>query len=255
MRYLAFSGHRKGHGVHSPFAFDVVSGFFRNKIDDEVVKSIRRLRREMKNDKRVINVHDLGAGAIKEGKNVYSRKVSDIAYSSSTPEKYGFLLAQMASKFGKPYIIELGSSVGISALYMALSSPKLEVHTIEGCPETAGIAQENFKKAGASNVKLHVGSFDEILPDIMKKNEAPGVVFIDGNHRKEPLLEYFKLVSDCANNDTAVIIDDIYLSPEMSEAWQEIKKQPEVSLTIDLYRMGMVFFRKGINNNHFVVRY
>ena len=249
-----FSGHRNGHGIHSPFVFDVVSGFFRNKIDVEVVKCIKKLRREMKNDKRIINVNDLGAGSVK-GKNGYLRKVSDIAHNSPIPDKYGFILAKMAADFGRPYAIELGTSLGISALYMALSSPDIEVHTIEGCPEIASVAQENFRTAGASNVKLHVGAFDDVLPDLMKEKHAPGIVFIDGNHRKEPLMRYFRFAADNAKDDSVVVIDDIHLSREMSEAWEEIKKQPEASVTIDLHRMGIVFFRKGINSNHFVVRY
>ena len=248
-----FSGHRNGHGIHSPFVFKVISGFFRNKTDLEVVKCIKKLRLEMRNDRRVINVNDLGAGSITG--NSYSRKVSDIARCASIPDKYGLILDRMASDFGYPYAIELGTSLGISTLYMALSSPSLEVHTIEGCPEVAGIADENFRKTGVSNVKLHIGSFDEILPNLIKEKQSPGIVFIDGNHRKEPLNSYFKLVADNAKNNTVVVIDDIYLSREMNEAWEDIKKHPKVSVTIDLHRMGIVFFRKGINANHFVVRY
>ena len=209
----------------------------------------------MKNDNRIINIHDLGSGSVKAGKNIYSRKVSDIARYSSIPEKYGFILAKMASDFGHPYAIEMGTSLGISALYMALTSPNLEVHTIEGCPETAAIAEENFLKTGASNVKLHIGAFDDILSDLMKTKQPPGLIFFDGNHRKDPLLRYFNLIADNAKNDSAVVIDDICLSREMNEAWKEIKKHPAVSVTIDLYRMGIVFFRKGINRNNFIVRY
>ncbi|MDR2887032.1 MAG: class I SAM-dependent methyltransferase [Bacteroidales bacterium] len=207
----------------------------------------------MEKDKRTVNIHDLGAGAVKAGKNIYSRKVSDMVRHSAIPEKYGLILAKMAQDFGRPYIIELGTSAGISALYMAASG--IEVHTIEGCPETAGIARKNFRKAGASNITLHVGSFDDILPDLILKKHSPGLVFIDGNHRRLPLLKYFELVAASANSNSAVIIDDICLSREMNEAWKEIKKHPAVSVTIDLYKMGIVFFRKGFNTSHFIVRY
>ena len=54
------------------------------------------------------------------------------------------LLSNMAAEFGKPLIIELGTSLGISTMYLAASCPDTTVCTIEGCPSTAAIAQAEF---------------------------------------------------------------------------------------------------------------
>ncbi len=107
-----------------------------------------------------------------------------------------FYLSNMAAEFGKPAIVEFGTSLGISTMYMASGCPEAVVYTMEGCPETARIAQENFNDAGLKNIKLMNGSFDELLPEFKSMNVQPGLVFIDGNHREEPLMKYFSAMAD-----------------------------------------------------------
>jgi len=253
LNYKLFSRHGKGHGINSPFIFSIVSGVFRNKIDPLVVLKVEDIRKKNLSDSRTINIHDLGAGSLRMRDN--SRKVSDITRYSSVPCKYGILLANMAAAFGKPAIIEFGTSLGISSMYMASGCPDALVYTMEGCPETARIAQENFDISGLKNITLMKGSFDDLLPEIKALNLNPGLVFIDGNHRKEPLLKYFRVISDSAGSETVMIIDDIHSSGEMESAWRSIKQNEDVSFTIDIYRMGMVFFRRGINHIDYIIRY
>ena len=254
LRYFVISGHRRGHGIHSPFIFALVSKLFRNKSDKDIVMYIEKLRKRMVSDTRVIIKHDLGAGSFRKSSDKRV-KVSEIARYSSVPRKYGIVLSAMAEEFGKPYMLELGTSLGLSAMYMALSSPDSMLHTIEGCGETAKIAEGNFEMARIRNIKLHKGTFDEKLPEILESFKAPGLVFIDGNHRREPLLRYFAMIAEKSDNNTVVIVDDIRMSHEMHQAWKEIKGHSGVSVTIDICRMGIAFFKRGINSNHFIVRY
>jgi predicted O-methyltransferase YrrM len=181
--------------------------------------------------------------------------VSDIARYSSVPRKYGMLLASMASAFGRPGILEFGTSLGISTMYMAASCPEAEVITMEGCPATSEIATENFSLSDLNNITLLTGSFDELLPGIKSRKISPGMVFIDGNHRREPVLNYFNQVAEISGPGTVVIIDDIHSAKEMSDAWSEIKRHEKVTLSVDIFRMGMVFFRKGMARYDYIIRY
>ena len=253
LKYIILARNKKGHGIHSPFVFDLMSRVFRNKIDPDIVSGIERLRKRMISDNRLIQVRDLGSGSVKMKSD--SRKVSDIARYSPVPEKYGILLLNMAAEFGKPYVVELGTSLGISTMYLASADRNLKIKTIEGCPVTAAIARENFREARLSNIEMLAGSFEEILPVIMKCNEKPGLVFIDGDHRKESVIDNFKRIVAESDTRTVVIVDDISYSPEMEEAWNEIKQDKKVSITIDIFRMGIVFFRTGINHNDYIIRY
>jgi predicted O-methyltransferase YrrM len=253
LKYILLSRHRRGHGIHSPFVFDLVSRIFRNKSDRDIVCSIEKVRRRLITDHRSILVKDLGSGA--ESVETKLRKVSDIARYSPVAQKYGVLLSNLATEFGKPHIIEFGTSFGISTMYMAASCTDATIYTMEGCPSTAEIAKHNFKEAGLRNIKVFIGSFDELLDDITDSPYKPGLVFIDGNHRKEPVIKYFNRMAEISDNKTVIVIDDIYYSKEMEEAWNEIKQSENVSFTIDIYRMGIVFFREGINHNNYIIRY
>ncbi len=253
LKYILLSRHRKGHGIHSPFVFDLVSRVFRNKTDGDIVCSIEKVRKRLISDNRSIFVNDLGSGSRKLRNSI--RKVSDIARYASVPLKYGTLLSNMAAEFGKPLIIELGTSFGISTMYMAAACKEAEVYTIEGSYGTAEIAGGNFCELGLTNIKLLTGPFEEKLAEILNTGLKPGLVFIDGNHRKEPVIDYFNRIAEVSSGKTVVIIDDIYFSSEMYEAWSEIKLSEKVSVTVDIFRMGIVFFREGITHNNYTIRY
>ncbi len=253
LRYIFLAKHRKGHGIHSPFIFNLVANVFRNKTDSDVVCSIEKVRKKLKSDHRPIQLNDLGSG--KEKRKTKIRKVSEIARYSPVPSKYGQLLSNLASEFGKPMIVELGTSFGISTMYLASGSPESVIYTIEGSEEVAEIASRNFKEAGLTNITTLTGAFDEMLPVVFKTGVKPGLVFIDGDHRKEPVLRYFNKIAEESDNNTVIVIDDIYYSEEMEEAWNEIKSNEKVSAAVDLFRMGIVFFRKGITHQNYIVRH
>jgi predicted O-methyltransferase YrrM len=253
LKYILLSGHRKGHGLHSPFVFNLVSEVFRNKISPDIVLIIEKIRKKMISDQRSISVTDLGYGSSRMKTSI--RKVSEIARYSAVPKKYGILLSNMAAEFGEPSIVEFGTSLGLSTMYMAASCPDAIVYTMEGCPETSEIAEKNFREAGIKNIRSLTGSFDQLLPQIKKEAGNPGLVFIDGNHRKGPVLSYFSQMAEISSVKTVVIIDDIHSSGEMEEAWIEIKKHEKVTFSIDIFRMGLIFFREGMNHFNYVIRY
>ncbi len=252
VRYFLFSRHRKGHGIHSPFVFHLVSEVFRNKIDPGIVFTIESLRKELISSRELITVNDLGSGAQKRKPNL--RKVSEIARSSSVPRKYGILLSNLSAEFGKTAILELGTSFGISTMYMAAAT-NATVHTVEGCSSAADIAAACFRKAGLNNIRLHRGAFDDVLPAFKNEMPAPGLVFIDGNHRKDPLVKYCGEIAGFSDDQTVIVIDDIHSSAEMESAWEEVKRIGKVTLSVDIFRMGFLFFRKGLDHLSYTVRY
>jgi hypothetical protein len=80
-------------------------------------------------------------------------------------------------------------------------------------------------------------------------------VFIDGDHRKEPTIRYFNAIADISVSNMVIIIDDIHSGDEMEEAWSAIKDHGKVSLTVDIFRMGLVFIREGLSRGHYIIRY
>jgi predicted O-methyltransferase YrrM len=251
LKYSILSQHKYGHGIHSPFVFNLVSVVFRNKAAGSIVLTAEQIRKKMLTDQREVNVVDLGSG----GKKLNQRNVSEIAATSPVRPKYGKLLAKMAAEFGGNMILELGTSLGISTLYLAASRPDAEIYTIEGSADIADIARKNFEVAGMKNIKLLEGAFEDVLPAVKAMGKIPGLVFIDGDHRKAPLLRYFETITEIADCNTAVIVDDINHSDEMAEAWEILKKHPMVTVSVDVFQMGIIFFRKGITRIDYTIRY
>lgn len=253
LKFILSSSGRKGHGIHSPFVFDLVTRIFTGKAGEENAARIERLRKILKKDPGIIAVKDFGAGSA--GGKDKILKVSDIVRKSAVPKKYGILLSNLAHEFGMPLIIEFGTSFGISTMYLASGCTGAEVITMEGSSVMAGAASENFVESGLANIKVLTGPFEENMAKIIDLGISPGLVFIDGNHRKEPTLHYFEKIAKISDNETVIIIDDINYSPAMAEAWSLIKKNKKVSLTVDIFRMGIVFFRKAIVCQHYLIRY
>lgn len=240
------------HGIHSPFVYNLVTQVIRDKKTYPAYKQIEALRTKLLRDERVLNTTDLGAGSKK--KAAPAKKVKQIARNSAKPARYAQLLFRLVSHFKPTTILELGTSLGLSTLYLAAGNKNAAVITIEGCPETAALAKENFTQLDAPIV-LHTGNFDTVLPAVLSGQQTLDFVFIDGNHRKTATLNYVNACIAKSNTDAVFIIDDINWSAEMQQAWQQIKQLPQVTVTLDLFYMGIVFFRKEQAKEHFVIRF
>lgn len=241
------------HGVHSPFVYDLLLSTIYNKKNFYAYLQIEKLRNALTLSNQKVNCIDLGAGS--KVNNTSTKSVQTILYSASKPTKYAQLLFRLVDHFQPTTILELGTSLGVSSAYMATANSKSKLITIEGCNEIANIAKTNFQKLELNNIEQVVGNFDEVLPDILKNINQLDFVFFDGNHRKEPTLNYFKQCLGKANEKSIFIFDDIYWSAEMQEAWEEIKKNEKVTVSLDLFYMGIIFFRKEQVKEHFIIRY
>ena len=241
------------YGVHPPFLFDLITRVFKNKSIDANCLKIEALKDQLVRDKRTITVTDLGAGSVSgEGKE---RRIGIVARNSSKPKKYGRLLFRLVDYFKPSIILELGTSLGLSTAYLAHVNSETKVITIEGCPNIADLAQKNFNKLGIRNITVIKGSFDSELPGVLNSTDRIDFVFIDGNHKKEPTIKYFEQCLTKAVNETVFVFDDIHWSEGMEEAWNYIRNHPSVTLSVDIFFMGIVFFKKELTRQHFMIRF
>ncbi len=240
------------HGIHSPFVYRLVDKVIYDFEAKKVYPGVEGHREQLFNDNRIITITDLGAGS--HVNNNRRKKISDIAHNALKPPKLAQLLYRLAADLQPDNIIELGACLGITTLYLQKAAPNAKVYTFEGCPETAGVAKETFKRAGINGVDLITGNFDDTLPGVIKNLKHVDFVFIDGNHQKEATLKYFEWCLPKVHEDTLLIFDDIYWSEGMKEAWSEIKAHPKVTVTVDLFWIGLVFFKSGRVKEDFLVR-
>ena len=254
LHYLLTAKNGRGHGVHSPFVFDFIIHVLNDKKKYDCYDSIESLRNHLLSDNTTIEVEDFGAGsATLPFKN---RVVKDIASSSLKSKKYAQLLFRISKYYGAKTILELGTSFGITTCYLASANSNSKIFTFEGSKNIAKIAENNFEKLGLKNIEMMVGDFRQTIPENKEKLPVIDLLFVDGNHRKEATLEYFNFFLSKAANNSIFIFDDIHWSEGMEEAWKEIQSHEAVTLTIDLFFIGLVFFSKDfIVKQHFTIRF
>lgn len=253
IQYYTRPNHWKGFGIQSPFVFDLAGHLMREKHAYYDFERIEGWRQALLRSRQVIELTDLGAGSVKTPAR--KRKIADLVRSGALPRKYGQLLYRLVTRFKAKNILELGTSTGISTLYLALPHKKGTTITIEGCPESAKVAQATFDQLNARHIELLQGSFQDHLPEALKRLPSVDLVYFDGDHREESTLAYFHQCLPYIHNDTLFVLDDIHWSPGMERAWKAIIQHPQVTVSVDLLRLGIVFFRKESPKEHFVIKY
>ncbi len=241
------------HGVHSPFAYRLVDQVIYDFHAKKIYSDIEKLRSELFLDVRSITITDLGVGSLLS-KNK-QKKVSTLARNILKPARLDQLIYRLAADVNPGNIIELGSCLGIKTAYLAKAAPNARIISVERCPETAEIAHENLDKLHIQNLELLVGNFDELFPEVIRNSTELDFVLINGKHPKEAILNYFRWCLPKLGGNSLMIFDDIYRNKGMKDAWEQIKAHPEVSVTIDLFQIGLVFVRKAQAKEDFVIRF
>ena len=258
-KYLQYKLKAKNeHSIHSPFVFKLYTEVIKTKEKYYAFDELNILHLQLLRNDEIIEVTDLGAGSKRLSNK---RRVSDIAKVSVIQKKYGELLFRFTNYFNPKKILELGTSLGLSASYMAKAAPRAEISTVEGCPNTIAFAKQlparypELVLSSLKNTEFINSEFDDFLNRI-KAAQTFDLVYVDGNHTYEATINYFNLLLKHTHPNSVLIFDDIYWSPGMTKAWQEIKTHRSVTLSIDLFKMGLIFFRKeNKQKEEFCLRY
>ncbi|GAA3614135.1 class I SAM-dependent methyltransferase [Flavivirga amylovorans] len=238
------------HGVHSPFVYNLVTKCFYDKTSYDAYKHIINYKKDLLKNRESIEVTDLGAGS--QVMEQRKRNISSIAKNAGSTNKRAKLLYRLVNYSNPKTILELGTSLGISTHAISLANQEVKITTVEGCPNISEFSKAMFQKHRLNNIDSKIGDFSDVINQLPSNNYD--LIFFDGNHQKEATLEYFEMLLQTINNDSIFIFDDIYWSKGMTEAWESIKQHPKVTVTIDTFFWGFVFFRKEQVKEHFNIR-
>lgn len=241
------------HSLHSPFLFDFYLKVLKGSTVENDFLAIEELRKKMLSDEREIEITDFGAGSKISRSN--RRRIRDIARNSQKSARLAQLFYRVIRYYNYHTILDLGTSLGITTAYIAKANQAGKVYTFEGCPATATIAQENFSQLNLTNTELIIGNLNDTLPEQLKKIEKIDFAFFDANHQYEPTIAYFEQCLAKSVDESCFIFDDIYWSDGMKKAWDYIRNHPQVTVSIDIFWVGIVFFRKKQPKQHFVLRF
>lgn len=253
LNYLFRASNGKGHGIHSPFVYAFVREVLMDKKSYPSYLIPEAYKRSLLKDDTKLMVKDLGAGSVNGSSK--ERRVSGIAKTSGKHKRYSRLLFRLAQHQGCQNILELGTSLGVTTMYLA-GVQGARVVTMEGAEAVADRATNAFSEQGLLNITLVKGDFDQMLESTAGSMGGVDMAFVDGNHRKDPTIRYFDQLMVHTGDDSCIVFDDIHWSREMEEAWDHIRQDQRVRLSIDLFFVGIVFFRREfVEKQHFTIRY
>ncbi len=245
------------HGVHSPFIYDLNVNVLNQRVAGTELSNVNKYRNTLQHQKDFIDVEDLGRGSHQLRNR--KRLISAIYATASCNKRMGEVLFQLIHHYDYKNILELGTCLGVGTAYIESAlrdEVNAQITTIEGSSSLHDFTQTIFHSVFKEN-KVHFvcGNFDSVLQQVVSNIAPIDLVLIDGNHTYAATIHYFNILVSHLNHTSVLIFDDIYWSSEMKRAWQEIKLHPEVTCTVDLFRWGLVFFRKEMQKEHFTLRF
>jgi predicted O-methyltransferase YrrM len=250
IKHQIIAGHINGHGIHSPYIYKLCREvIFKSRTLDNEIEKIRNIRLK---DRSHVQITDLGAGSTLMGKS--SKRTIRHLTRSTNRKKISLLLARLNEFSGIYQVIELGTSLGFSTLYLSRNNIKNQIVTLEGCPNISSLAQENFNILQVGNIRLISGAFDDNLKKTIQDGQHL-FVFIDGNHTYKATIRYFEFYKKHITPDSMLIFDDIHWSDGMQRAWNEIKSDQAVKVSIDLFYVGIILFKNDLHPQHFKISF
>jgi predicted O-methyltransferase YrrM len=245
---------KSAHGIHSPFVYDFIVQILQSKHPFYAFEPLEKLRFELEKSELLIDYIEMGAGSKKLSGS--KRKISSIAKHGISKKKYSELLFRIIAKYEFKNILELGTSIGLNTLYLCKANENANVKSLEGNPSLCEFAKNLAVQNQIHNLEIIEGNFDNTLPGLMSKSDKIDFVFIDGNHTHDATLRYINLILPKLDLNAVIILDDIYWSKQMKQAWNEAKELSMVSISIDLFQFGVLFFTSlKKEKEHFILKF
>ncbi len=238
---------RSRYHIHSPLVYHFCTSILPHQ-KSSVGNRIANRRKELMKNNNTITFTDYGASG---GGKTVQRKLGEMIRSASRKRRSGELLHRICSEYSVSRGLELGTHAGIGTLYQVAGGHFQRFISLDGAEELSQIAQKGFRQ-WPIHVECLTGPFEETLYNQLKiQSLAPDYVFLDGNHRYEPSIEYFQYLLPHMADGGIMIWDDINWSKGMQRAWKEIISHPEVTVSIDLFFLGICFIRRNQAKEHF----
>jgi len=251
LKYIIFSN-KNGRKIHSPFLYNFAIKVLKDSQKNKYFNTFEKLRTNFLKNNQVINVLDLGAGS-KKNKNSL-KKISDIAKFSLSSPKYCRLFYRLVEFSQSKNILELGTSLGITTLYLNNEKIKPNITTIEGDPTIFNFAKNICNKNNSKIININL-DFDSFFCKIANEKQKFDLIFIDGNHTKEATLKYFDYSKNIITEKGIIVFDDIRWSKGMFEAWEIIKNSNFNGAVVDIFKMGIIFLNPDFLEKQFLTHY
>ena len=270
-RHFLTAWNTSGEAIHSPYLFRLVRFVLRDENAYYCFRDIERRREWLLACEDSLDVVDYGSAGSPEGLHV-QRRVCDIAKNHLESARLGQVLFRIVNflheEEKRPLnILELGTSLGITTAYLASVDSRNKVVTMEGSEAVLRVAQGVWKMLKLENIEWIQGNIDDTLYNIysvqnsdvsVQNSEAKDaridLAYVDANHTYEATMRYADFLLNRLTEKGILVLDDIHYSEQMERAWSELKADPRVTTSMDLYHVGLLFVDTHYLKRHYRIR-
>ena len=244
LQFLRFYfGAKTLHGIHSPFLYSLLEEVLDDQRHYYRFDEIEALREKLLELENPVQLTDYGAGSRQPGA---VKSIGTITRNAASRSVQCQMLFRMIRHLQPKSLLEMGTSVGISTAYLASANANAQITALEGDPALVEIARKTLDILDIKNATILPGEFGTTLPFYLATMDSIDFAFIDGNHRFEPTLEYYQMIKEKTGPDSIIVLDDIHWSREMDEAWKMVRQDPDITIALDFFAFGVIFFKKEI---------
>lgn len=249
--YIKYLVKRQGrHQIHSPFVFDFVDVCIKTKVKNEDKNLYKKYKSFHFKNKSKYQFEQYGAGSRNKNR---PNSISTYSKTASSQGKKWKLLYSISKHYKPNQILELGTNFGFGTLALHLGNPLAKITTVEGSKTLSEINKKSFISFQLENIHLENKTFNSYFE--VTKIDNFDLIFIDGDHRGQAVLENINKALAISHDNTLIIIDDIRWSSDMYEAWKQIILDKRFHLTMDLFQVGIIAKMPGKEKEHFVIKY
>lgn len=247
--YMRHAHRKGGYGIHSPFVFHWLNSVLYERTPFYTYSVLRRQRQQLLRTTDIVTLQGFGTAAPRQ------TTIGHIAKHSCSKRKYAELLFRIVNASNARHIIELGTNLGLTTLHLAAANSQADIITLEGEPQLYALANTLFRRHHADNIRTLCGDIDHTLAQALQTMPTIDLAFFDANHTGEATLRYFYQCLPHAHKHTLFIFDDIHRSADMEQAWDIIKADTHITVTIDTFQMGFAFFNTDLQKENYIVAF
>lgn len=242
---------RSKYYIHSPFVYDFCRFVLNRNPSKKDIDTISAIKKYFQTSKGVLDLQEFGAGKPR----TYTIDTKNYLKRTAITNKYGKLLHHLIAYYQIERVIETGTALGISTSWMALANPNCKISSIEGNKKLCDVSNEMFNRFSITNTQVYCGLVEDVLPELAKNMKCKTLLFIDAHHTGAATMRYFAMIKPYVKDDTIVVFDDINYSAEMHDAWKNIICDERITLSLNLYRIGVIFFNPSLSKQAFSLYY
>jgi len=243
--YLKRARHRHGHSIHSPFLFHLITKIIEDKKRLPEYDSTKKLK------KKVLvllnNRSDQSFTKVYQAFNLPPSNPRKLYRRVELPFRYGKVVFRLIREFKPSSVINYGPAFGAILALMAMANTDNYIYQVISDPLYENVCKELFNDLVISNIQF--------IPENSLPEVNPEFIVINYSNNPDCTQILVQKYIEAHGSDDVLIIKGIHDSKEMEAIWQEFIENDQVHVTLDLFEIGIAFFRKGLQKENFVLKY